>query len=70
MIKKKVKQKRKPKRTGHLKGNSFLIPRYIMTKQPLLPKLRDYETRGLFMTIPLLLMCLVVMWKIYKYYDQ
>ena len=70
MVKKKVKQKRKSKRTGHIKGNSFIIPRYIMNKEPLLPKLIDYETTGIFITIPLLLMCLVVMWKIFKYYDQ
>lgn len=70
MAKKKVKQKRKPKRTGHLKGNNFLIPRYIMNKEPLLPRLINYETTGIFIVIPLLVVSLIVIWKIFKYYDQ
>lgn len=75
MVKKKVKQKKrvskKPKtKIGLVKGNEFIIPKYIMPKKPLFQALITDQTTGLLIIIPVLVISIIVLYKVMKYYGS
>jgi hypothetical protein len=76
MVKKIKQKKRVGKKTksnskiGLVKGNEFIIPRYIMPKKPLFQPLIHDETTGLLIIIPLLVISIIVLWKVMKYFGQ